>query len=209
MGIKERKEREAKARKELIAQTAMKLFLEKGYPNVTMKEISDASEYGMAVIYSAFSSKEELYSCVYFESLRILAGMLERAIDKQSDDFTAEILHAIDILIDFYRDHHAHYRALFVDLYFPVTRLPPVRMEEFQKLIEHASEPVVTLLARGMQAGVYREDDPAQLHIMIWTSIMGQVTNFIQWGFEEEIEVIRQTALKMISIFLQGITLKK
>ena len=60
MGIKERKENEKSEMKELILKTAMKLFLDKGFNNITIRNIAEKIEYSPATIYLYFKNKDEI-----------------------------------------------------------------------------------------------------------------------------------------------------
>ena len=60
MGIKERKQQEKSKMRELIQKTAMNLFLEKGYENITIRHIAEKIEYSPATIYLYFKNKDEI-----------------------------------------------------------------------------------------------------------------------------------------------------
>ncbi|MDD5362761.1 MAG: TetR/AcrR family transcriptional regulator [Ignavibacteria bacterium] len=62
MGISERKERERQEMINLILDEAMKLFIEEGYENVTMRKIADRIEYSPTTIYLYFKDKTEIFS---------------------------------------------------------------------------------------------------------------------------------------------------
>lgn len=61
MGITERKERERQEVKKLILDSAMELFLEEGYKNVTIRKIAEKIEYSPATIYLYFKDKDEIF----------------------------------------------------------------------------------------------------------------------------------------------------
>jgi AcrR family transcriptional regulator len=60
MGIKERKDLEKSEMKGLILKTAMNLFLDKGFENITIRHIAEKIEYSPAAIYSYFKNKDEI-----------------------------------------------------------------------------------------------------------------------------------------------------
>ena len=62
MGITERKDREKKEIKKLVLDSAMQLFLEEGYKNVTIRKIAEQIEYSPATIYLYFKDKDEILS---------------------------------------------------------------------------------------------------------------------------------------------------
>ena len=56
-----RRERLNLQQRDEILKTALKLFSEKSYPNVSMHEIAREAEFGMGTLYKFFSSKDDLY----------------------------------------------------------------------------------------------------------------------------------------------------
>ncbi|MDD5474530.1 MAG: TetR/AcrR family transcriptional regulator [Candidatus Methanoperedens sp.] len=60
MGIKERKELEKSEMRGLILKTAMNLFLDKGFENITIRNIAEKIEYSPATIYLYFKNKDEI-----------------------------------------------------------------------------------------------------------------------------------------------------
>lgn len=71
-----RKERERLVHKEEIVAGARKLFAEKGYHNVSMQEIAEATEFATGTLYNFFSSKEALYSELLQDCARKILSLL-------------------------------------------------------------------------------------------------------------------------------------
>lgn len=60
MGIKERKQQEKSEMRELIQKTAMNLFLDKGFENITIRHIAEKIDYSPATIYLYFKNKDDI-----------------------------------------------------------------------------------------------------------------------------------------------------
>ncbi len=60
MSISERKEREKSEMRELVLQTALKLFIDKGFENVSIRKIADAIDYSPGTIYLYYKDKDEI-----------------------------------------------------------------------------------------------------------------------------------------------------
>ncbi len=92
--ITERKQREKLEMRALILNTAMKLFLQEGFQNVSIRRLADEIEYSPATIYLYFKDKDEiLYALhnrgheIYLEEQEKLAAIpdpLER-LKKHAD----------------------------------------------------------------------------------------------------------------------------
>ncbi len=67
MGVAERKEKEKKEMRALILDTAMRLFLEKGYEKVTIRGIAEEIEYSPATIYLYFKDKNDILFALHTE----------------------------------------------------------------------------------------------------------------------------------------------
>jgi len=71
MGVKERKERERVDMKELILNSAHQLFVDKGFDEVSIRNIAEAIEYSPATIYLYFKDKNEIFYALHGEAFKI------------------------------------------------------------------------------------------------------------------------------------------
>ena len=87
-GVKTMEELE-EVRKQQILQTAMTVFIEKGYFAASMKDIADACGMAKGSIYKIFPSKEDLFTAVF---VHVHRRMLEqaRALDEQQPAMSAK-----------------------------------------------------------------------------------------------------------------------
>ncbi len=67
MGITERKERDKQEMRKQILSTAMNLFLEEGFSNVSIRRIAEKIEYSPATIYLYFKDKDEILYALHNE----------------------------------------------------------------------------------------------------------------------------------------------
>ncbi len=79
MGIHERKEREKHEKRRLILDTAMQLFIDEGYENVSIRKIAEKIEYSPATIYLYFRDKDEIYHNLQQEGFKIFLEALSRS----------------------------------------------------------------------------------------------------------------------------------
>lgn len=61
MGTNERKARQKAEMRDAILSAALKLFSDKGFENVTMRNVADEIEYSVGTIYLYFSDKDEIF----------------------------------------------------------------------------------------------------------------------------------------------------
>ena len=60
MGISERKEKQKTEIRKMILDASMKLFVEQGFENVSMRKIADLIEYSPTTVYLYFKDKNEI-----------------------------------------------------------------------------------------------------------------------------------------------------
>ena len=70
MGVKERKERDKEAMHQLILEAAHKLFVDRGFEEVSIRNIAEAIEYSPATIYLYFKDKNEIYYALQCEAFK-------------------------------------------------------------------------------------------------------------------------------------------
>ena len=63
-----RRERENLRQRGEILETALSLFSEKGYHNVSMQQIAKQAEFGVGTIYKFFANKQDLYKILIMET---------------------------------------------------------------------------------------------------------------------------------------------
>ncbi len=102
----------AEARRERIAEAAMKTFAEKGYEGTSFGEIAQAAGITRPVVYDHFRSKKELY-------LWLLERERDRAIEyvtahlKTDGSTEARIQRTLDAFFGYAQDHPFAWRILF------------------------------------------------------------------------------------------------
>jgi TetR/AcrR family transcriptional regulator len=80
MGIKERRERERKTRREDILKAASEVFSEKGFSGATMESIGKRAELSPGTIYHYFESKDNLYASINLAGTSVLIRELEKIV---------------------------------------------------------------------------------------------------------------------------------
>ena len=70
MGVKERKERDRQEMRETILQSAHHLFIDKGFEDVSIRNIAEAIEYSPATIYLYFKDKNEIFYALHGEAFK-------------------------------------------------------------------------------------------------------------------------------------------
>jgi AcrR family transcriptional regulator len=112
MGISERKERDKQEMRKLILDTAMKLFLEEGFGNVSIRRIADNIEYSPATIYLYFKDKDEILYALHTEGFDELFRR-QQAVTAIADPRQRLLKHG-EIYIRFALENPEYYNLMFI-----------------------------------------------------------------------------------------------
>jgi AcrR family transcriptional regulator len=77
-GLTEIKQNERKTRRRLILAAAQKLFAEKDFRSVTVREIAKAAEVSIGTIYNYYANLDELFFDVFVEGIEQITALLEK-----------------------------------------------------------------------------------------------------------------------------------
>jgi len=112
MGIKERKELEKQEMQKLILDTAMKLFLEKGFENITIRHIAEKIEYSPATIYLYFKDKDEIIYTLHREGFEKLYTWQQKILSI-NDPLKRLHKHA-EMYVSFALENPEYYDLMFI-----------------------------------------------------------------------------------------------
>jgi AcrR family transcriptional regulator len=179
VAIRDRRERERAARRQLIVTTTRKLAEAEGWDAVTTRRLSTEIEYSQPVLYKHFAGMEQIAEAVAIDGFGELADVI-RAARSDTDtagDALARVAHAY---LDFARDNPAVYDAMFTratTLRFADLDTPPELTAAFAELRQ----------AVGLVAD---EQDADALTEVFWAAVHGLVTlsrtGRLRPGYESE-----------------------
>ena len=81
MGLKERRQRERKQRRDQIIDAARSLLFEKGLHATSINQIAKKAELGVGTIYFYYKSKEEIFADLQEEGLELLFSRIFKICD--------------------------------------------------------------------------------------------------------------------------------
>ena len=156
--IEERKTRDRQARRAQIISAARSIAEREGWPNVTVRRLSDEIAYSQPVLYSHFESRESIIAAVAVEGFQELGVTLEKARNGAKRGGPVEAV--ANAYVDFAASSPALYEAMFslkLDVPFGDVATPPELRFAFSQLLE-------LFLARMPNAEVVTELFWANLH---------------------------------------------
>lgn len=112
MGILERKERDRKEMREAILSAALKLFVQNGYDNVSIRKIAAEIEYSAATIYLYFEDKDEIFFELHNKGFAEFYAR-QLSIQNLTDAKARLIAHGAEY-IKFAREFPEYYDIMFI-----------------------------------------------------------------------------------------------
>lgn len=95
------------AKRELLIQSAVTVFAQKGFHAAKIQDIADVAGVGKGTVYEYFSTKDELFLAVYDSWMDKYESMMLNAANQISDPVhIADAL--IDTTVEFYEQHAEH-----------------------------------------------------------------------------------------------------
>ena len=80
MGIKERRQRERRARKAAVLDAARELVRERGFNGATTKQIAERCELSEATLFFYFKNKDEIFTSLLFDGIDFMGEGLDAII---------------------------------------------------------------------------------------------------------------------------------
>jgi TetR/AcrR family transcriptional regulator len=109
-----RREREKlRQRREMLA-TALDLFSQKGYHNVSMQEIAEKAEFAIGTLYKFFQNKEDLYKTIVMERCDDFEEAFKLAME-QSDDEVEKLRHYVRLRRERFRNNLPFVRVFLAE----------------------------------------------------------------------------------------------
>ena len=154
-----RKEREFLRHRQEILESALELFSEKGFHNITMHQIAGESEFAVGTLYKFFANKEDLYKALILEKSDEFHSTLMKAIDSGGDEMEC-IRGFLDTHITLFMEN-----LKFVRLYFAETRGASFNIragldEELRDRYDQILEKLADIFKRGIRKGLFKKFDP-------------------------------------------------
>ena len=150
-----------------LLEISAQLFAERGFDATSMRDISAAAGVSKALLYHHFASKDDIYARIAFSSTQHLYGFVEERIP--ADGTSAEKIRAFMIATaSFFSQHRAAWiaasNAFWVDRNRQRVGNRMVRRRQFEQRLRG-------MISEGIEAGEFRDIDPADAGRLILSSI--------------------------------------
>ena len=157
-----RKEREKKARKMEILESAARLFSDKDFHEVTVEEIARDVELSKGTLYLYFKNKDDLFFSIVVEKTQDLSRKLKDAVES-CDSFDTCLRNVVAIHCRFFQENVAFFKIMQSEK----TRMSTESHYRLHEYVEEVFETYMVILSglvrKGQKQGVLRGGDPLPL----------------------------------------------
>lgn len=143
-------------RKEMILDTAARLFGRVGFEKCSMQDISDATNVSKGTLYHYFRTKQEIYDAIFINTLRKMNQQVDNAIDEDSA--------ATEQLSQYFRAHAEYFDTHYWD--FNATMLgvagvsSSAMRQEAVDLRDNYEAILRRIISHGIEAGEFKITQP-------------------------------------------------
>ena len=154
-----RKQREHLEHKQEILETALKLFSERGFHNVSMQEIAEESEFSVGTLYNFFESKESLFRALMKSCAHRISDILMPILEAQADE-REKVSNYVKAHKQIIEDHAPTIRLyLSQDIPSVLTVRPDVEPET-DAVRDEIHQKLSKIFKSGIRKGIFRDINP-------------------------------------------------
>jgi AcrR family transcriptional regulator len=203
MGVKERKERDRQDKRERILQSAHQLFLEKGFDEISIRNIAEAIEYSPATIYLYFKDKNEIFFALHGEAFKIFNSFLGSVVNiKNPFD---RLINLGEKYMEFAAAHPKYYDIMFI-------MNAPMNCDENSENWQEGAKAhcfLESIVEEGKRNGYFKNLDPKILSFTIWSYMHGLCSLALRERMRiyplEERESVRKKSFKQFANLLKSL----
>ena len=196
-----RRERENLRQREEILDTALKLFSDKGYHNVSMQQIAKQAEFGVGTLYKFFSNKEDLYKNLIMETAEKWQRSVFQALEQEEDPFQA-ITKYIDVQRKLFFDNLPVVRLYYSETKGACFSMRPGFDQDLLKLRDERIKKLGSVFETGIKERVFRDLDPYHMSV----ALHGIIDAFLFRMMENPARFRKRDELSHAAeIFLEGV----
>jgi len=196
-----RREREKLRHRTEMLATALDLFSEKGYHNVSMHDIAEKAEFAIGTLYKFFKNKEDLYKALIIAKAGEYHRILSNVLSEQNDVQTT-LKDYISAKAKIFADSVATLRLYFAETHGASFNIKAGLDQDIRKLYDKLVKQLISVLERGIRSKVLRELDPYYMAV----ALEGLTNSFLFcWLEDPDRHPYEANVAIIMDMFLNGV----
>ncbi|MBN1779711.1 TetR/AcrR family transcriptional regulator [bacterium] len=189
-------------KRNLILESAIRVFARLGLPNTKMIHIAEAAGIGKGTIYEYFKSKEELavaaFNVFVKEAQKQIAGKI-RNIEDPVEQLRTYMICWLDIMDEDFLD----YADIMLDIWAESVRLHQGKdLFGLNKMYALYRKQIIEILNRGIKKGVFKPVDTTVAAAVIIGTLDGLM---IQWLLDKKLFKVRYALEQLADMVVRGV----
>jgi AcrR family transcriptional regulator len=187
--------------KEIILQSAVKLFTEKGFRNTAVHEITNDAQVNKALLFYYFKSKENLFHVLVEDLMKSIADAIRTEVKKDRPaDKKLKML--FKLYVQKYLENGEIMKILYTEIALPGACSPDVLNKFEEDILRLAGE----VIREGIKTGLFASVDPRLSAMML----LGAPSLFIKQNIiSGAIVPYDEIEAHTLDIFMKGLAKQK
>lgn len=199
-----RREREKLRRRQEMLDTALRLFSEKGFHNVSMHEVARESEFAIATLYKFFKNKDDLYKALMLDMSDQVALEIKNSLRNAKNEVEV-IREAIMSKTRVFAEHLPVIRLYVAETRGSCYQVQEGLDEEMKKRRQMFVDKLIATFESGIARGVFAAKDPLYLA----NAVISLSHSALMMSLENlEKHPVLESTEKMLDIFFSEILIK-
>jgi TetR/AcrR family transcriptional regulator len=161
-----RRERENLRQRGEILETALGLFSEKGFHNVSMQQIAKQAEFGVGTLYKFFANKQDLYKILIMETAEKWQRAVIQVLEQEQDPCRA-IKGYITVQRELFFDNLPVVRLYYSETKGACFNIRAGFDQDLLKLRDERIKKLASVFETGMKESVFRDLDPYNMALAL------------------------------------------
>ena len=165
---------EMAAKRERILKCGFRIFSERTIEKVSMKDVADAADVGIATLYRYYKTKQELVLAIGTMMWDSFARSYTDEYRRREKTAAEEFDRFLESFLELYRNRKDILRFnQFFNVFVASEKIPPEQLEPYGRVIETLAARFHEMYVKGEQDGTMRTDIPEQeifsgsMHLML------------------------------------------
>lgn len=210
-----RREREKILHRREILEAALELFSQKGFHDVSIKEIAERAEFAVGTIYKFFKSKQHLYKSLILETTMQFHTTLLKVLDAENGNYLEHIEQFIKTKMGLLGKNISIIRLYLAEIHCLSPALKVGLDAELAQMQSEYRTQLARFLQNAMEQGYIRKHNPMNLAMALDGLIKGFVFGYLEEIHSKGVDSMDQKALEdlfaekyanvVLDIFFRGV----
>jgi len=199
--LRKRKKQETEER---ILKAARDIFLSEGYAKTTIAKIAEKAGIGVGTFYNYFSTKSQLFLCIFFAQPKELDYTVDSLFNDTPDtDVVETIINFVKVYLNAINNTDKELWKEVMEVFFSDIEEHKKTMGEFIELDFKFIEQLTGIISYYQKKGVLTSTfNPEDAALSIYAICMVQI--FMYLFFEQTFDMLKDNVIRQVRLFFSG-----